>query len=169
MWKEIVEYFEDSPQRLRVAQAIIRHGFRVEAPGVIKCRAIRVPLKAIGEALGIDRRTVQMTTERICANSRLRDFFSRLEPAGVSLENVRKVLGYGCVTIYVDAPENPGIVSEVTTTIASHRIAIRQVIAEDAAIYEEPCLKVLTTTPLPGEVIQELTVISGVKKVIIEQ
>ncbi len=169
MWQEIVARFRESPQRLKVAQAIITHGFRVEAPGVIKCGSIRIPLKALGEALGVDRRTVQITTESICKEPRLSQFFSRLQPAGSSLERVVKLMGYGGVTIYVVAPETPGIISEVTTTIAMHNIAIRQIIAEDVAIYEEPCLKVVTATPLPGEVIHELTLIKGVERVVIQQ
>jgi predicted regulator of amino acid metabolism with ACT domain len=169
MWREIVDYFHDSPQRLRVAQAIIRHGFRVEAPGVIKCRSIRIPLKAMGEALEVDRRTVQMTTERICQSARMKQFFSNLEPAGPSLEKVSKFLGYGVVVIFVESPQNVGILSEVTSTIAGYRVPIRQIIAEDVAIYEEPCLKVVTERPLPGAVIDVLTSIRGVKKVIIEK
>ncbi len=169
MWQDIVARFRDSPQRLRVAQAIISHGLCVDAPGVIRCGSIRIPLKAIGEALGVDRRTVHMTTEIICKDPRLFQFFSRLAPAGSSLERVVKLMGYGGVTIYVVAPETPGIISAVTTTIANHNIAIRQIIAEDVAIYETPCLKVVTETPLPGDVIQELTRISGVERVVIQQ
>ncbi|TFG34839.1 regulator [Candidatus Thorarchaeota archaeon] len=169
MWRMIVEFFRESPQRLIVAQAIVRHGFSVEKPGIIKCGEIRIPLKSIGTALNIDRRTVRATTEDICTNKDLCDFFKNLRPAGPSLEGVRRVLGYGVVTILVESPENPGILSEVTTKIASYGIPIRQVIAEDVAIYEEPCLKVITQVPLPGKVIQDLSDIKGVRKVIIDK
>ncbi len=169
MWREIVEYFHESPQRLKVAQAIVRHGFNIEKPGVIRCGPIRVPLKAIGDALGIDRRTVRATTEDICQNDQLCEFFKRLQPAGPSLEKVREVLGYGVLTIFVESPENAGILSEVTSTIAGYGISIRQVLAEDIDIYEEPCLKVITHEPLPGRVIETLTAIKGVSRVIIEK
>ena len=66
-------------------------------------------------------------------------------------------------------PETPGILSEVTSRIASYGIPIRQVLAEDVAIYEEPCLKVITQNPLPGRVIETLSEIKGVRKVIIEK
>lgn len=169
MWREIVDYFQDSPQRLKVAQAIIRHGLRVESPGAIRCGSIRIPLKALGNALDVDRRTVQMTTERIWENPRMKEFFRNLDPAGPSLERVSRMLGYGVVTIFVDAPGNVGILSDVTSTIAGYRVPIRQVIAEDVAIYEEPCLKVITEKPLSGSVIETLTSIRGVKKVIIQR
>jgi predicted regulator of amino acid metabolism with ACT domain len=169
MWRKIVDFFKDSPQRLKVAQAIVRHGFSVERPGLIKCGDIRIPLKSLGFALDIDRRTVRATTVDICSKSELCDFFKLLRPAGPSLEGVRELLGYGVVTILVDAPDSPGIVSAVTSLIAGRGIPIRQVLAEDVAIYPEPCLKVITEEPLPGSVIRNLSDIKGVRKVIIDK
>ncbi len=169
MWQKIVNYFQTSPQRLKVAQALIRHGFHVAGPGEIRCRSIRIPLKSVGDALGIDRRTVRATTEDICTDSDLFEFFSRLRPAGPSLEEVSRVLGYGVVTIYVEAPEDPGILSQVTSTIAGYGIPIRQVLAEDATVYEEPCLKVITERPLSGRVIETIASIQGVIRVIIQK
>ncbi len=169
MWRTIVDYLSESPQRLKVAEAIVRHGFHIEAPGVIKCGDIRIPLKSLGQALGIDRSTVRATTEDICENEQLCEFFSLLRPAGPSLEKVRSVLGYGVVTIFVESPDSPGIVSEVTSMIAGYGIAIRQVLAEDVAIYQDPCLKVITEDPLPGRVIETLADIKGVRKVIIDK
>ena len=169
MWRTIVEHLSESPQRLKVAEAIVRHGFHVESPGVIKCGDIRIPLKSLGNALGIDRRTVRATTEDICEDDELCEFFSLLRPAGPSLERVRDVLGYGVVTIFVESPDSPGILSEVTSMIAGYGIPIRQVLAEDVAIYQDPCLKVITEEPLPGRVIETLADIKGVRKVIIDK
>ena len=169
MWRTIVEHLSESPQRLKVAEAIVRHGFHVESPGVIKCGDIRIPLKSLGNALGIDRRTVRATTEDICEDDELCEFFSLLRPAGPSLERVREVLGYGVVTIFVESPDSPGIISEVTSMIAGYGIPIRQVLAEDVAIYQDPCLKVITEEPLPGRVIETLADIKGVRKVIIDK
>ncbi len=169
MWRTIVDHLSESPQRLKVAEAIVRHGFHVEAAGVIKCGDIRIPLKSLGDALGIDRRTVRATTEDICDNEELCEFFSLLRPAGPSLELVHRVFGYGVVTIFVESPGSPGILSEVTSMIAGYGIPIRQVLAEDVAIYQNPCLKVITEEPLPGKVIETLTDIRGVKKVIIDR
>ena len=161
MWKKIGIIFRESPRRLLVTQALIRHGFHVAAPGDIRCGSIRIPLKSIGDALGIDRRTVRATTEEICDDEELFSFFSGLRPAGPSLEKV--------VTIFVQAPEDSGILSKVAAIIAGHGIAIRQVLAEDVAIYEEPCLKVVTPKPRPGSVLETLTDIEGVSRVIIDK
>ncbi|MBD3408555.1 MAG: hypothetical protein GF411_20695 [Candidatus Lokiarchaeota archaeon] len=174
MWDEIADFFRDSPQRLQVAQAIIRHGFKVVDTGRIQCRSVKIPLKSLADALDIDRRTVRATTEDICSKhsekaKKLYAFFSRIEPAGPSLEKVSEVLGYGFITIYVKSPENPGIVSEVTSTIAGYGIPIRQVIAEDMEIYPEPCLKVITQEPLSGAIIETLAEINGVSRVIINR
>jgi len=168
MWQLITEKFRDSPQRLRVAQAIIRHGLRVNGPGDIRCASIKIPLKSIGDALNTDRRTVRATTETICEDEELFRFFSRLRPAGPSLDKVAEIFGFGVVTIYVRSPKNPGILSEVASTIANYGVAIRQVIAEDVAIYPDPCLKVITEETLSGAIINVLTSIEGVSRVVIE-
>ncbi len=165
----MVEVLGDSPQRLMVGQGIVRHGLRVAGPGDIRCGEIRIPLKSVGRALGVDRRTVRATTEAICADEDLFRFFSRLSPAGPSLERVSDVFGYGVVIIYVESPENPGILSQVASVIADHGVAIRQVIAEDVAIYPEPCLRVITQETLPGSLINVLASIEGVSRVVIEK
>jgi predicted regulator of amino acid metabolism with ACT domain len=182
MWRKVVDHFHESPQRLRVAQAFVRHGFRISKEKVtdaatgraseevfIKCGNVRISLTSVAEALEIDRRTVKATAEDIAANYDLYSFFSRILPAGPSLEKVAQVLGYGVITIFVESPENPGILSEVTATIAGYGIPIRQVLAEDVAIYEQPCLKVITVASLPGAVIETLTAIKGVSRVIIDK
>jgi len=169
VWRQIVDHFRDSPSRLAVAQALVQHGFNVVGPGDVRCGKIRIPLKSIGDALGFDRRTVRATTEDIDNSPELLSFFSALLPAGPSLEKVSRVLGYGVVTIFVESPENPGILSEVTQRIAGFGIPIRQIIAEDVAIYEQPCLKVITQEPLKGNVIETLTSIKGVSRVIIDK
>ncbi|RDE13793.1 MAG: hypothetical protein C4K47_05605 [Candidatus Thorarchaeota archaeon] len=164
-----MEFFHESPGRLKVAQSILTHGFRVESPGVVKCKSIRIALKSIGDGLGIDRRTVRSTTEAICSNPKMLELFSRIEPAGPSLEKVSKVFGYGVVKVYVESPQLPGILSEVASTIAGYSVPIRQVIAEDVAIYEEPCLKIITQEPLSGSVIDSLREIKGVSRVVIDK
>ena len=88
MWRTIVDHLSEYPQRLKVAQAIVRHGFHVEKHGVIKCGAIRIPMKSLRNALGIDRRTVRATTEDSCEDEELCERFSLLIPAGPSLETV---------------------------------------------------------------------------------
>jgi len=169
MWQKIVERFNDMPLRLKVAKALICHGFHIEAPGVVKCNEVRIPLKAIGDALDVDRRTVRATTEDVCNDEEIFKFFSLIRPAGASLEKVAKLFGYGVVTIYVESPENPGILSQVTSTISGHDVSIRQVLAEDIAICEEACLKVVTENPMKGAAIEALTSIPGVSRVIIEK
>ncbi|MHA1770050.1 MAG: amino acid-binding protein [Candidatus Thorarchaeota archaeon] len=169
MWQLLAKRFHDSPQRLRVAQAIIRHGFRVAGVGDVRCGDIRIPLKSLGDAFRIDRRTVRATTEIISKDPELQPFFANLKPAGPSLERVAHLFGFGIVVIFVKDPENSGILSEVATTIASYGISIRQVIAEDAGVYSEPCLKVITQEELSGGIINALTGIRGVSRVVIQK
>ncbi|MEM4735796.1 MAG: hypothetical protein QXS20_08800 [Candidatus Thorarchaeota archaeon] len=169
MWQYVTDSFRDSPKQLRVAQALIQHGFRVDGPGVIKCRQVRIPLVALGEALNVDRRTVYATTKRIHSDERLRLLFSSIEPIGSSHEKMARMMGHGVVVIHVESPQRAGVVAEVTSVIASHGIAIRQIVAEDVGVYEEPSLRVVVESALPGSVISALASIRGVKKVAIER
>ena len=89
-----------------------------------------------------------------------------LKPAGPLLRDVAQYLGYGVVEIRAK-PEAPGIIAEVTVLIAKEGISIRQILAEDAEIYPDPKLILITDRPIPGELLPRLLKISTVKQVTI--
>ena len=65
-------------------------------------------------------------------------------------------------------PEAPGIIAEATALISKEGISIRQILAEDAEIYPDPKLILITDRPIPGELLPKFLKIPTVKQVTIE-
>ena len=64
-------------------------------------------------------------------------------------------------------PEALGIIAETTTLIAREGISIRQILAEDAEIYPDPKLIIITEKPIPGELLPKFLKIQTVTQVTI--
>ena len=166
MWNKTKHFFEDSPSKLKVAKLIVETGLRIGNNGKIYCGEIEVPATKIAAAAGVDRRVIKETAEDILKAEDLRGIFMNLKPAGPLLRDVAKYLGYGVVEIKAK-PETPGIIAEVTVLIAKEGISIRQILAEDAEIYPDPKLIIITDRPIPGELLPKLLKIPTVKQVTI--
>lgn len=166
MWNKTKHFFKDSPAKLKVAKLIVETGLRIGDEGKIYCGEIEVPATKIAIAAGVDRRVIKETAEDILKTEDLRGIFMNLKPAGPLLRDVAQYLGYGVIEIKAK-PEAPGIIAEVTVLIAKEGISIRQILAEDAEIYPDPKLILITDRPIPGELLPKLLKISTVKQVTI--
>lgn len=168
MWTRVKSFFEDSPSKLKVAKLIVETGLRIGEKGKIYCGEIEVPATKIAAAAGVDRRVVKETTEAILETDDMRRIFMNLKPAGPLLRDVAQYLGYGVVEIRA-RPEAPGIIAEASALIAREGISIRQILAEDAEIYPDPKLIMITEKPIPGELLPKFLKIPTVKQVTILQ
>ncbi len=163
MWKELDAYFEGFPAQKRVAHLLLKRGLRVVG-GKVLCGEIEIPHAKIARELGIDRRVVEAATKRIQQNERLQMVFSGLQPIAF-LRDSAPAMGLGVIVITADDASKPGIIGRVTSKIAERGISIRQAIAEDPYLAEQPELTVITEGTIPGELINELRGLAGVKKV----
>ena len=145
---------------------IVEGGLRVGENGKVFCDTIEIPATKIAIAAGVDRRVVKETTMAILATEDLSKIFTNLKPAGPLLRDVAQFLGYGVVEIRAK-PEAPGIIAEAATLIAREGISIRQILAEDAEIYPDPKLILITEKPIPGPLLSRLLKIPTVKQVTI--
>ena len=166
MWKRINLFFEDSPSKLKVAKLLVENGLRIGDKAKIYCGDIEVPATKIAVAAEVDRRVIKETAEAIMKEDNLRAIFTNLKPAGPLLKDIAKHLGYGVAEIRAKS-EAPGIISEVTTLISKEGISIRQILAEDAEIYPDPKLIIITDRPIPGELLPKFLKIPTVKQVTI--
>ena len=166
MWKKTKSFFEDSPSKLKVAKLIVETGLRIGEDGKIYCGEIEVPATKIAVAAGVDRRVIKETAEAILKAEDLRGIFMNLRPAGPLLRDVAQYLGYGVLEIKAKS-EAPGIIAEATVLIAKEGISIRQILAEDADIYPDPKLILITDRPIPGELLPKLLKIPTVEQVTI--
>ncbi|MEM2094819.1 MAG: amino acid-binding protein [Candidatus Bathyarchaeia archaeon] len=166
LWSKVKAYFEDSPSKLKVAKLIVEAGLRITEDGKIYCGEIEVPATKIAAAADVDRRLVKETAKAILRSAELKQIFMNLRPAGPLLRDVAQSLGYGVVEIRAK-PEAPGIISEAASLIAREGISIRQILAEDAEIYPDPKLVIITEKPVPGELLSKFLKIATVKQVTI--
>ena len=166
MWKKIKNRFEKSPSQFKVAKLLVETGLRIGNDGKIYCGEIEVPATKIATALGVDRRVIREMANAILKTEELKQLFANLKPAGPLLRDVAQYLGYGVVEIRAK-PEAVGIIAETSTLIANEGISIRQILAEDAEVYPDPKLIIITEKPVPGELLPKLLKIPTVKQVTI--
>jgi hypothetical protein len=163
MWDEIDEYFAGYPAQKKVALLLLKRGLRIEE-GRVLCGNVEVPHAQIARELGIDRRVVDAAASRIMKNEKLMRIFSRLEPIAFLRESA-PAMGLNVIIITATNAAKPGIIGGVTSEIAKRGISIRQAIAEDPYLTETPELTIITEGEIPGDLINSLRRIPGVRKV----
>lgn len=166
MWEKIRKSFEGSPSKLRVARTLVEVGLRIGEEGKIYCGEIEVPATKIAAAVNVDRRVVKETAEAILKGDELKRLFMNLKPAGPLLRDVAPYLGYGVVEIRAK-PAAVGILAAASALIAEEGISVRQILAEDAEIYPDPKLVIITEKPVPGELLPKFLKIPTVTRVTI--
>ena len=165
MWGKLERYFDGHPTKKRVARLLLKYGLKVTDGARVKCGNIEVPYTKIAGALNVDGRIVKETAVMILKTPELRELFTRLEPT-FCLKHAGRYLGYGVVEIETE-PRVVGMLARVASKIAERGINIVQVVAEDFGLYLGGKLVIVTKEPIPGDLVNELSKLEGVKKVII--
>ncbi len=165
MWDEIDRYFSGYPAQKKVALLLLKRGLRIER-GKVLCGGIEVPHAQVAKELDVDRRVVDTTASRIMKNERLRRIYTQLEPIAF-FRNSAPAMGLNVIVITPSDAAQAGILGAVTSKVAEKGISIRQAIADDPYLTENPELTIITEGNIPGELINELRNTPGVKKVTI--
>lgn len=164
MWAEVQQHLKHTPARLQVAKSMLELGLCVKEDGKIYCGPVEIAPVKMARALGIDRRVIVDTVKDILSKPKLKEVFTRIKPAGPFLKDVAKRLGFGVVVITAD-PKTVGVVAGASALIAGEGISIRQIVADDPDLYPEPRLTIITEREIPGELIQKILKMPGVKSV----
>jgi hypothetical protein len=164
MWNNVKKYFEEHPERLRVARVLIENGLSVRN-GKIYLNEIEIPPVRVARVAGVDRRTVKETLTAIKANLELRLIFESMRSAGHSLKEIAKHLNLGVVEITPVDAKIPGILASSATILAKSGLSIRQAIVDDPELSPEPKLSLIIEKKIPGELVPELLNVKGVAKV----
>ncbi|WP_010477866.1 ACT domain-containing protein [Thermococcus zilligii] len=163
MWGKIEHYFDEYPVRKVIAKTLLKYGLRVSDDMKIKAGEIEVPYTKIAKALNVDRRVVKETVGMILAVPELKEIYANLEPT-VHMKHVGRHVGYGVIEIEPE-PRTVGILAKISQKIADRGINIVQVVAEDPELYPEATLTIITERPIPGDLINELSKLEGVKRI----
>ena len=81
MWEKIRTLFQDNPERLKVAEFILRNGLSIR-DDKIWINEIEVPILKVARVAGVDRRTITETRRTIKADLDLKVVYNNLESAG---------------------------------------------------------------------------------------
>jgi hypothetical protein len=166
MWAELEEYFKGYPAQKKVAQFLLKKGFQIGKNRRVSSGGIEIAHAQIANELGVDRRAVDATIERIMENERLRKVFQNLQTIAF-LKDAAPGLGLGVIVIAVEDPSKPGIIGRVASKIADHGVAIRQAIADDPYFTDNPEFTVITEGEISGKLVEELRKLDGIKKITI--
>ncbi|MGQ9690149.1 MAG: amino acid-binding protein [Thermoproteota archaeon] len=164
MWNKVYEKVKRYPAKVKVARLLVENGLRIADDGKIYCGPINIPDAKIAKAANADRRIVRNTVELIMKDEKLSNIFRAIKPGGPNLVEAAPHLGFDVIEIYAD-PNKPGIVAGASGIIAELGISIRQVIADDPELVPEPKLQIVVNGRVPGEVIEKMRRIRGVRSV----
>lgn len=164
MWSSVKKYFENHPERLKVARVLIENGLGVR-DGKIYLNEIEIPPVRVARAAGVDRRTVIETLRAIWSNRELRLIFEGIRSAGLSLKEIAKHFNLGVVEITPVDARMPGILAGSAMILAKNGLSIRQAIVDDPELSPEPKLTLIAEKKIPGELVPELLNTKGVAKV----
>lgn len=169
MWKYIKDEFSKQPSQLKVVKKLVSIGLSVvksEDGPKIFCDNIEIKPNSLAKALEVDRRVVVEVLEKIVRDDTLGPFFRELFPVA-NLRKSSKAMGMGVIQIVPDSAASPGIISGVSQIIAREGIGIRQVIADDPEITDDPRGIIVTDTPVPASLLPEIRRVPGVQAVVI--
>ena len=166
MWEKIKGYFKGFPAQEKVALTMMLQGLRVDEKGRIYTGNVVLSSAKFARAIDVDRRAINATARTLVKSPELYNIFSKLKPS-CDLSGVGKVLNLGVVELKADA-RAVGILARVAEIIASQNVSIRQIIADDPYLVPEPRAVIITSDPLPGNLVNELLRVPGVREVTIK-
>lgn len=160
--KRIMRRFEDSPGQRAVVELLLERGFSVNDEGRVVSGGIEIPYTQVAREVGVDRRVVDSTTERILEDEELRDIFQNISSVP-SLRDVAPVLGLSVLTIRVKDASSTGVVTEIAGIIADHGVSIRQAVTDDPYFADEPAFTVITGSEVSGDLVKDIAEVEYVE------
>jgi predicted regulator of amino acid metabolism with ACT domain len=164
MWSTILKKFEKHPAQEKVIRFLLERGFQVNSQGRVVSGNIEIPHTQIAREIGVDRRVVDSTCEAILLDRTLSNIFQNVHTIPF-LRDVAPSLGLGVIIITPGDASKTGILGNVATAVARQGLSIRQAVTDDPYLTEKPLLTIITNTKVPGDLIEELMKIPGVKGV----
>src|SRR5439155_15883620 len=129
-WKRVQILFETHPERLQVAEFLLKNGFSIKGNRMY-VNEVEVPTLKVARAIGVDCWTVAETIRAMELDREVRTDFSKLESDGPSLRAAAKQLGLGVVEITADNPNKVGILANSSRGLAEHGISIGQALVDE--------------------------------------
>ncbi len=163
--ERVRQAFADFPAQKAVAEKMLELGLSVRN-GAVNSGGVEIKDVSLAEACYVDRRVVSATVARIESDSFLRPVFESLQPAGPLF--VRNAAALGLTVLELEPPASVaakhGVVARITSTLAEHKVPIRQILSQDPELFESPKLFIVLQKKPPAKVLGALTALDCVKK-----
>ena len=164
MWQEILNKFKRFPAQEKVIRLILQRGFQVNDQARVVSGEIEIPHAQIAKELGVDRRVVDTTALAIRDDEALWKVFKNVRSV-TFLADVAPILGLGVIEITPVNAAKTGLLGDVASSVAKNGLSIRQAISDDPYFVENPKLTIITEGKIPGDLVQLLMEIEGVRRV----
>jgi uncharacterized protein len=164
MWQEILNKFKRFPAQEKVIRLILQRGFQVNNQARVVSGEIEIPHAQIAKELGVDRRVVDTTALAIREDEALWKVFKNVRSM-TFLGDVAPILGLGVIEITPVNAAKTGLLGDVASSVAKNGLSIRQAISDDPYFVENPKLTIITEGKIPGDLVQLLMEIEGVRRV----
>lgn len=164
MWQDILNKFKRFPAQEKVIRLILQRGFQISDRGRVVSGEIEIPHAQIAKELNVDRRVVDTTAMAVREDEELWKIFRNVHSM-TFLGDVAPVLGLGVVEITPINAAKAGLLGDVASAVARYGISIRQAVSDDPYFVENPKLTIITEGKIPGDLVQLLMEIEGVKRV----
>lgn len=166
MWADIMHHFSDSPAQIRVVRFLLENGFGINDAGRVMCNGVEIPATHVARVIGIDRRVVDATGDRIIAVPYLRDIFLNMQ-ATPDLSKVADSLGLSVITVLPRNAQEKGIVGSAVAVLHRYNLTIRQIFVTDPYFSENPKLVIIIDEPLPAGVVEDLRSLPQIRKIML--
>jgi predicted regulator of amino acid metabolism with ACT domain len=164
MWSKILESFNKHPAQEKVIRLLLERGFQVNQDGRVVSGNIEIPHAQIAKEIGVDRRVVDSTCEVVLSDKTLHNIFKNIHTIPF-LRDVAPSLDLGVIIITPGDASETGILGNVANAVAKEGLSIRQAVTDDPYLTENPVMTIITDSKVPGELIEKLMKIPGVKGV----
>ena len=167
MWKKIEETFKNRPSQLKVVKEIYKKGFQVDSNGKICSGKIKIPHVQLAQSIGVDRRVVDEATKILLEDVSLKKIFMNLDSVPF-LRNVASYFGMSVLIVTAEDAHQPGLLSRITQILGVHKVSIRQAVAKDPEIDEQPKVYLMIDGTIPSDVIVKIQEMKGIKSVTLQ-
>ncbi|MCL7414973.1 MAG: amino acid-binding protein [ANME-2 cluster archaeon] len=166
MWSKILSKFEKHPAQEKVIKLLLERGFQVNDEGRVVSGGIEIPHTQVAGEIDVDRRVVDSTCEVILGDKTLASIFRNIHTIPF-LKDVAPELGLQVLVITPGDASRTGILGNVASAVAHRGLSIRQAVTDDPYLAEHPQLTIITDNKIPGDLVDELMKMPGVKGVTI--
>jgi len=162
---QLKDYFTGYPSQLAVAEAMLNHGISVRDDDAY-VRDIKQSDSALARAIGVDRRVVRSTIERILMNDDLSALFSRIN-CMADLSNAASFLGGSAIETVPEDDSRPGLMADIMNIVSQARLNVRQAVVSAGGDGEPTHLIITVDGNIDGSTLSSIRAVPGIASLII--